>query len=89
MFVTAEAEAMQTEGFSLGHPLSVTLADVHMILTENDVVKPLKSLFYKRYVDGIYNGREKNIILISYNYHPNIKLMIEIEVKKFLDTEIT
>ena len=36
----------QTEGFSMGGPLSVTLADIHMIRTENDVVKPLKSLFY-------------------------------------------
>ena len=61
------------------HPLSVTLAGVHMISTENDVVKPVKPLFYKRYVDVIYSGREKNIILISYYYYPNLKLMIEVE----------
>ena len=30
----------------MGGPLSVTLADIHMIRTENDVVKLLKSLFY-------------------------------------------
>ena len=31
----------QTEGCSIGRPLLVTLADIHMIRTENDVVKPL------------------------------------------------
>ena len=43
----------QTEGCSMGGPLSVTLADTHMIRTENDAVKPLKPVFYKEYVDDI------------------------------------
>ena len=44
----------------MGGPLSVTLADVYMIRTENDVVELLKPLFYKQYVDDIYSRRKKN-----------------------------
>ena len=32
----------QTEGCSMGEPLSVTLADIYMIRTEKDIVAPLK-----------------------------------------------
>ena len=72
-------------------PLSVTLANTHMIQTENDVVKPMKPLFYKQYVDYIYSRRKKNCIDQLYhelsNYHPNINLTIEINPKKFLDNQ--
>ena len=82
----------QTEGCSMGGPLSVTLADIHLIRTENDVVKPLKPLFYKRYVDDIYSRRKKNYTDQLYhelnNYHPNINLTIEINPKNFLDTQV-
>ena len=47
----------QTEGYSMGGPLSVTLADIHLIRTENDAVKPFKPVFYKQYDDDIYNRR--------------------------------
>ena len=50
----------QTGGCSMEGPLSVTLADMHMIWTENDVVKLLKSLFYNWYVDDIYSRLKKN-----------------------------
>ena len=73
-------------------PLSVTLANTHMIQTENDVVKPMKPLFYKQYVDYIYSRRKKNCIDQLYhelsNYHPNINLTIEINPKKFLDNQV-
>ena len=46
----------------MGGPWSVTLADIHMIQTEKDVVKTLKPLFYKRYVDDIYSCHKKNFI---------------------------
>ena len=36
------------EGCSMGGLLSVTLTDIHTIRTENEVVKPLKPLLYKR-----------------------------------------
>ena len=50
----------QTEGYSMGGPLSVTLADIQLVRTENDVVKPLKLLFYKRYLDNISSRRKKS-----------------------------
>ena len=56
----------QTKGCSMGGPLSVTLTDIHMIRTKNDVVKPLKQMFYKRYIDDIYSRREIKTVLISY-----------------------
>ena len=81
----------QTEGCSMGGSLSVALADIHMIRTEKDIVTPLKPTFYKRFVDDIYNKRKKgihNLYKRLNNYHPNIKLTIEINPNKFLDTEI-
>ena len=76
----------------MGGPLSVTLADIHMIRTEKDIVTPLKPVFYRRCVDEIYTRRKKGIQDKLYerlnNYHPNIKLTIEINPNKFLDTEI-
>ena len=63
-----------------------------MIRTEKDIVTPLKPIFYKRFVDDIYTRRKKGIHDKLYerlnNYHPNIKLTIEINPNKFLDTEI-
>ena len=43
----------------MGESLSVTLADIHMIRTEKDIVTPLKPIFYKRFVDDIYTRRKK------------------------------
>ena len=82
----------QTEGCTMAGSLSVTLPDIHMIRTEKDIVTPLKPIFYKRFVDDIYTRRKKGIHDKLYerlnNYHPNIKLTIEINPNKFLDTEI-
>ena len=38
----------------------VILAYIHMIRTENDVVKLLIPVSYKRYVDDIYSSRKTN-----------------------------
>ena len=58
---------------------------------ECDVVKPLKPKL-QSYVDDIYSKRIKNqpdkFFKILNNYHPNIKLTIEVNPSKFLDTEI-
>ena len=42
-----------------GHILA--LADIHMIRTGKYIVTPLKPMFYKRFVDDIYNRRKKGI----------------------------
>ena len=59
---------------------------------EKNIVTPLKPIFYKRFVDNIYNRRKKgiydNLDERLDNYHPNIKLTIEINPNKFFDTEI-
>ena len=82
----------QTQGCSIGGPLSVTLTDFHMIRTENDVVKSLKPLFYKRYIDDIYTRRKRNCTDQLYhelnNHHPNINLTTEVNPKNFLDTQV-
>ena len=57
------------------HP--VTLADIHMIRMETDVVVPIGPIFYKRYVDDIYYRHQKNAVDKLYdglnNYHLKVK----------------
>ena len=59
---------------------------------ETDVVRPLKHLFYSRYVDDIYNRHRKDgfdeVFHEFNNYHGNIKLTTEISPSKFLDTQL-
>ena len=63
-----------------------------MVRTENEVVKPLNPSFYKRFVDDIYSRRNKSQQDVLFealnNVHPNIKLTIEVNPEKFLDTKI-
>ena len=79
------------DGCAMGGPLSVILADIHMVRNENEVVKPLNPPFYKRFVDDIYSRRNKSQQDVLFealnNFHPNIKLTIEINPEKFLDTK--
>ena len=76
----------------MGGLLSVTLSNIWMVKMENNVVIPHKPIFYKRYVDDIRNRRKKNeedLLFKKLNsYHSKIKLKIEINPTKFLDTEI-
>ena len=82
----------QIDGCSMGGPLFVTLSDIHMIRTENNVVIPEKPLFYRRFVDNITNRRKKNEHDINSEnlnkYHLKINLTIEVNPCKFLDTKI-
>ena len=59
---------------------------------ENNIVIPHKPIFYKSYIDDIINHRkrhEEDLLFKKRNhYHPKIKLTIEINPPKFLDTEI-
>ena len=76
----------------MGGSLSVTLAETHTIRMKNDVVIPLKPVFYRRFVDDMINRRKKyvpnELIFKLNNYHRNIKLTIELSPTKFLDTQL-
>ena len=91
-FTTNNNFFKQTDGCTMGGPLSVTFSDIFMIKMENDIVIPMKPIFYRRYVDDIYSRRKKNIedsLFKALNsYHKNIKLTIEINPIKFLDTHL-
>ena len=73
-------------------PISLVFSNIFCVKMEFGVVKPLKPKLYKRYVDYIYSKRIKNqpdkLFEKLNNYHPNIKLTIEVNPSKFLDTEI-
>ena len=73
-------------------PISVVLSKIVCVKMEFDVVKPLKPKLYKHYVDDIFSKRIKNQpdkLFQKLNiYHPNIKLTIEVNPSKLLDTEI-
>ena len=76
----------------MGGPLSVTLSDIYTNKMESDIVVPTKPVFYRRFVDDIYNRRKKNIEDKLYhslnNCHKDIKLTIEVSPTKFLDTHL-
>ena len=82
----------QTDVCTMGGPLSLTFSDIFMVKMENYIVIPMKPIFYRRYVDDIYSRRKKNIedsLFKALNsYHKNIKLTIEINPIKFLDTHL-
>lgn len=82
----------QTDGCTMGGPLSVTLANIFLTKMESDIVKVVQPTFYKRYVDDVIVRRKINetdhLFLALNNYHPNIHFTIELGPSKFLDTNI-
>ena len=74
----------------MGGQLSVTLADIHMVRIDTNIVVPIRPIFYKRYVDDVYNRRQKNTVDKLYNglnnYHPKVKLTIETNPLRCLNT---
>ena len=70
-------------------PISGT---IYMYKMEDDVVAPIKPIFYKQYVEDTYVRRKKNTKDELYQklimHHNNIKLTIEENPTKFLDIEI-
>ena len=92
VFSTNNRLIKQTDGCPMGGPISVVFSDIYMCKMEEDVVKPLKPIFYKRYVDDTYVKRkckEADTLFDALNsYHPNIKFILEPNPKKFLDTHI-
>ena len=59
---------------------------------ENSIVIPHKPIFYKKYVEDLINLRKKReedpLFKKLNNYHPKIKLTIQINPPNFLDIEI-
>lgn len=83
----------QTDGCTMGGPLSVVFSNIFMTKLEQQVVVPLKPLFYRRYVDDSINRRKKNkpdvLFTALNNFKPEkIKFTIEVSPTKFLDTKI-
>ena len=76
----------------LGGPISVVFEDIYMCKMEDDVVAPLRPIFYKRYIDDTYVRKKKitidELFEMLDTYHDNIKITIEENPTKFLDTEI-
>ena len=50
----------QTDGCTMGGPLSFIFSDIYMTKAEREVVNPSKPKFYKRFVDDIINKRNIN-----------------------------
>ena len=82
----------QIYGCPMGGPISVVFSDLYMCKMKEDVVKPLKPRFYKRYVDDTYVKRkcnESDTLFDALNsYHANIKFTLEQNPERFLDTQI-
>ena len=82
----------QVDGFPMRGLISVVLSNIFCVNMEFDVFKPLKPKLYKHYVDYTYSKRIKNqsdkLFERLNDYHPNIKLRIEVNPSKFLDTEV-
>ena len=82
----------QTDGCTMGGPLSALFSDIYMTKTEREVVNPSKPKFYKRFVDDIINRRNKNqpddLFQKLNSNHPNMKYTVGIKPKFFLDTKI-
>ena len=54
----------QIDGIPMGDPMSVAFADIYICKMEDNVVAPVKPIFYKRYVDDTYVSR-KNLLKIN------------------------
>ena len=77
----------QIDGCAMVGPLPVILADIHMVRTENEVIKSMKPPFYKRIFDDIYskgNKSQRDVLFEALNnFYPNIKLTIAVNLVKF------
>ena len=64
----------------MGGPKSAVFSDGYMCKMEEEIVKPLKPIFYKRYVDGnIFLMKEKQLQLTCFS-----QIKMNIFQKKFL-----
>ena len=81
----------KTEECATGGPISVTFADIYLVKLGNVIVAPFKPKLYMKYAD-MFNRRKDNTNEIPLerlnNYHLKIKLTIELDPEKFLDTRL-
>ena len=77
----------QIDRFPVGCPISVVFSGIYMCKMEEDGVKPLKPIFYKRYMDDAYvktKPNEADTLFDALNsYHPNTKYTLEQTLKVF------
>ena len=82
----------QIDEYPMGGPISVVFAEICMCKLEDDVVAPIKPIFYKRHVEDNHVRRKRNtkdeLFENLKTYHDNIKLTMEEILTKLLDTEI-
>ena len=45
----------------MGGPLSASFNDIYIVKIKNKVVTRIKPIFYRRYVDDIFDRRKKNV----------------------------
>ena len=74
----------QTEECAIGGPISVTFADIYLVKLGNVIVAPFKPKLFNRRKD---NTNEIPLERLN-NYHLKIKLTIELDPEKFLDTRL-
>ena len=91
-FVVNNHLIKRTDGCPMGGPLSLVFVEIYMWKIQDDIVAPLKPIFYKRYADDTDVRRKKNTkdeLFEKLNtYHDTLILAIEENSTKFLDTEI-
>ena len=80
----------QIDGCPMGGPISVVFGDIYMCKMGDDVVAPIKPIFYKRYDTYITrkNNTKDELFEKLNTYLDNSKFTIEENPTKFLDTEI-
>ena len=65
---------------------------IYVCKMEEDIVIPANPISYKRYMEDTYVQRKKHetdkLFLDLNSHHENIKLTLETNPNKFLDTEI-
>ena len=89
IFSVSEKSLKQIDGWPMVGPISVVFSDIFMCKIELDVVVPAKPTFFKHYVNDMYIRRMRNDVdklfeeLNSYNEN----ITLEVNTKKFLDTE--
>ena len=51
----------ETNGCIMGGPLSASFNNIYIVKIKNKVVTRIKPIFYRRYVDDIFDRRKKNV----------------------------